>query len=229
MHVRPSSAIFGGFVLAAACFAQEPSLEQLLGDRFGNRQVEQMLEDRAEMQGVIPPSHPLAVWVTKAYAGEHIGRRIYWNADVVDRVFNAEHCPPSPGCLPYVWVTDRRGVSGIDKWASVIYELHNILNTDEFARLFSAASAGRLTAEQYASECVKLELKALRPTHELLKKHPLPMATPERDPWYSWVMDDDAVATVEWRESPDELKGFAAANYRYWLDHFRSSIPAAVR
>jgi len=56
--------------------AKEPRASQTV--TFGHRQIEQMLEDRPDMNNAALKSHPMYEAIVEGYNGKLIGQRVYW-------------------------------------------------------------------------------------------------------------------------------------------------------
>jgi hypothetical protein len=202
---------------------QQPALET---KTFGERQVEQMLDDRPDMKGIMPPSDPVVKWVIDSFNGKYVGRRIYWNANSPHGGVDAENYRAEDG-MSFIAVTGGTESTPVDKWAAAVYELHNIQN--EFEPLVNKAMAGDLDEDAFADECMKLELDAIKKTRDFFITNPLPKSVHGRDPWYNSALQmpetykfEDYKAAIDTPQSP-------AGHFKYWREYYRSAISPYVR
>lgn len=191
---------------------------------FGYRQVQQMLDDRPDMQNVIPTTDPVMAWIIDGFDGKRFGHRIHWNADSPQGGHVAVHAPPYENYPPHISVSGGTETTPIDKWASVVYELHNIQNNDEFEKLHTQAIEGKLDADQYATKCVELEFDALIKTRSFLRVHPLPASPHGRDTFYKWIKYD--LGTFQEYERAFSIAGSNSrlGNFAYFKQQFEKSL-----
>jgi hypothetical protein len=199
---------------SVATHAQEAS--------FGDRQIDQMLADRPEMVGILGKDDPILIWIIDGINGDRIGQRIYWNArEPVGS--SAEHAPPYSDYPPYVCISRHAGISGIDKWVSLIYELFNIENTKAFTDLHVQALNREIDGEEYADACAKLEYLALKEAKLFLVKNPFPKADRERDSVYAQVVDVPAT-WEEYMASYFDAQGELHHPGYYFKDYYEETI-----
>ncbi len=191
---------------------------------FGDRQVQQMLQDRPEMKGVMTANDPLYLWLVAGFNGERLGQRVHWNANSPQSGRSAEHGIPYGAYPPYISISGGTETTPIDKWASVIFEMNNLDNYDKFDALRDDAVEGDLDADEYASACVKLEFDALERTRDLFAKHPLPGGDHRRNPWYQWVSSE--LGEFEDYEAAFDVPGTTVhtSNFAYFRDYYVSTI-----
>ncbi|MEM8734140.1 MAG: hypothetical protein AAGG44_07955 [Planctomycetota bacterium] len=186
---------------------------------FGERQLQQVLEDRPEMRGVVATDSHLAKWIVNRFEGQGTGSRVHWNEREPLSGSAAEHLPAYEGYPANLSITKKDSTSPIDKWASLVYELQNLQETYR-SDLFERALNGEFDAEEYAIECVRSEYSAVLATRKTLLRYPISGSIPTRDRWYAWVTSnllpvDEYIAEVK---SGGRL--FKETNYRYFRDHF---------
>lgn len=184
--------VMGLIAVAAGC-QQAKDVRHLpanpSGQTFGHRQLDQMLADRPDMAAAIPLSHPVREWLAAGFNGQLVGRRVYWLADEPESGLSAEHAPEFENYPPHIRIANDHS-SPIDKWASAVYEMFNMSNTEEFEAVRDQALAGKIDADTYAEQCVRLEFKAVLQTRGYFKENPLPGSS-WKDEWYCWVTEVD--------------------------------------
>jgi hypothetical protein len=189
---------------------------------FGHRQIDQMLADRPEMVGILRQDDPIFIWIVAGMNGDRIGQRIYWNArEPVSS--SAEHAPPYSDYPPYVCISRHAGISGIDKWICLIYELFNIENTKAFTDLHVQALNREINGEEYADGCAKLEYLALKEAKQFFIKNPFPHADRERNLVYAQVVDVPAT-WEEYMASYFDAQGELHHPGYYFKDYFEETI-----
>lgn len=213
--------ILAFFSFLTGCADQAPNSERAKLS-FGQRQLEQLLADRPDMKDAIPDSHYVASWVAESLNGDRFGSRVYWVADSPRSGAPAECYPPNQGVPAMVRLTAGTELTPIDKWASVVFELHNLLGSDKLTAATKQAYRGELNGEEYAIECVKLEFQALEMTAEFFEKHPLPKSEHGRDVFYAEVTGlkgsfDDYRAVFEAAGSP-------VGNYDFFKKYYDEDI-----
>ena len=137
------------------------------------------------MQNVISESHSVFQWLVNGFNGDRIGQRIYWNASSPRSGRPAEHGPAYATYPPYIAISGRTETTPTDKWASVVYEMYNLENGEEFEATSRSAIEGKLDADDYAEKCVELEFIALTKTQKFFRLNPLPKSKHGKDVWYN--------------------------------------------
>ena len=138
--------------------------------RFGYRQIDQLIDDRPEMNKIFDRNHPFVEWLSLELGGTNAETRVYWNSEEPVTGFSAEHSPRYAAYPAHIRITAGNALSGLDKWIVLAFELHNLRNTREFADLQRRAATGRLPKEQFVKECVELEIDAVIETERLLRE-----------------------------------------------------------
>ena len=186
---------------------------------FGDRQLEQMLDDRPELRGVLTREDPVWKWLVDCFDGELIDCRVYWN---LDRPINgniAEHTPKFHQYPACIYITDSTDVSPVDKWACVVFEMFNLTNTKKFDVLKTEAINGAISRKEFADRCVQLEFLALKKTHDFLALNPIVVSPSEKDLWYSWVTSD--LGTFEQYKNVTAGEGESKyGNFEYFGTYF---------
>ncbi len=195
---------------------------------FGRRQVKQLLADRPDMKDVIGRDHPVYRWVVDGFQGKYLGQRVYWNANSPRAGRAAEHAVPYGTYPPYISISGGTETTPVDKWGAVVFELCNLQNHEAFARLATDASAGKLTADEYAKQCVMLEYDAQLRTHRLFAANPLPDSHHGRDRWYNtWVKSE--LPTAEKFKATHAVPGSTRTNYDYFKKAYTTQIAPYIR
>ncbi len=162
-----------------------PCTTQISGMTFGHRQVQQLLDDRADLRQVIVLGDPIHEWLVDAFEGKYLGKRIYWCSN--------EPANESPSCflLPvnsypaHVLVTSDAQLTSFDRLALVVFELHNVENSSEMIEIARNAKARRIGREEYADKLVRMELHALARTREFFQLNVVDGAMGR---YYNWTV-----------------------------------------
>ena len=155
---------------------------------FGHRQLEQLLDDRPDMKGVIPKKHPVRKKIIDGFNGKLIGQRVYW-VDLNPET--AMHLQPYGDYPPFIAITDNPNTSPIDKWSSLLFEVYNL--EGNFNELWDAALNGKIDRESYVKKCVALEDVAAEKTRAFFTKHPLPAT--KADTFYNFYFSEEGLKT----------------------------------
>jgi len=185
-HSRIWVAAVAAAVLASASCTHEttePCPPSSVG--FGQRQLDQMLDDRPDMQEAIPPSHPVRQWLADGFDGKRAGLRVHWCGNLSGGGRAAEYVKPVAHYPAIICVSAGTEITAIDRWAAVVYAMHN--HENDWDAVGSEASRGLLDADSFAEKCTQLEFTALQRTQQLLLRQPLPPSSHGRDKWYNWV------------------------------------------
>jgi hypothetical protein len=196
---------------------------------FGERQLEQMLADRPEMQNLLPEDHPVYRWLVASFEGDRTGSRIYWLADEPRSGKAAEHAAAYYGYPAYIVIEAAARKTPLDKWTMLVFEMFNIENTKSFKELLNLALEGKLDGESYARKCVQLEFDAAAKLRDFFRKTPLPNTTPETAPMYCWVTAEDVnFEECEKLWATMELY-YEDSNYRHFKKQYDDAIAPLVR
>lgn len=191
---------------------------------FGERQLDQMLQDRPDMQGIMPESHPVFRWLVDSFNGDRIGQRVYWNAVSPQSGRPAEHAPAYAHYPPFIAISGGTETTPIDKWASVVFEMHNLENSSEFEATSRSAVEGKLDADAFAEKCVELEFNALEKTMVFFRENPLPKSKHGKDVWYIWVTS--RLGTFEEYRDAFDIPGThkSNSNFAYFKEYYNTRI-----
>lgn len=202
---RPAESTTGGQLNACAVMS------------FGQRQLDQMLDDRPDMKEVVPPSHPVRQWLVDGFDGKRVGKRVYWSADSPTGGRTAEHVQADENRPALIHLSGGRELTPIDKWASVVYEMLNL--EGDWETLRSEALDGKLDADGYAERCMALEFDALQKTQQFFLANPLPRNEHGRDHWYNWVTTG-LVTFEKYRSGSNDANN----NREYYKDFYRRTF-----
>jgi len=211
-------------VTSVSCGAQPRVNDKADSISFGQRQVDQLLADRPDMAGVLREDDPVLQWVIEGFNGDRMGYRIHWHANSPLGGSDAEHSPPYYAYPAYISLSGGAQVTPIDKWASVVYELHNIENSQAFDELHEQAKAGEIDGEAYAKKCLKLEFLALEKTKEFFEKNSLPNSRHGKDPWYNWISGDIGTFEDYAKSFEEDQIGNGYNPLKYFRDYYDTGI-----
>jgi hypothetical protein len=166
-----STRVLGLVVCVALMSCEKPS--DTPHKSFGDRQIDQMLDDRPEMVGVLRADDPIRRWVAAGMNGERIGQRIYWNGDSPHGGAPSEHARAYAYYPPHISISGGTEVTPTDKWACAVFELFNLENTKEFTDLEAKAIGGDLDRDGYGRSCANLEYVAMRKAQKFFAEHPI--------------------------------------------------------
>ena len=209
--------------------SQMPSDSAIGAKTFGERQLEQMLADRPEMQNLLPEDHPVYRWLVASFEGDRTGSRIYWVADQPQSGRAAEHAAAYYSYPAYIVIEADTRKTPLDKWTMLVFEMFNIENTKSFNELLNLALEGKLDGESYARKCVQLEFNAASKLRDFFRKTPLPNTTPETAPFYCWSTAEDLnFEECEKLWATMELY-YEDSNYRHFKKRYDDAIAPHVR
>lgn len=147
--------------VVSCCHAQEQSFAKTEADRtFGINQVKQVGLDLGLSEKFA--THPKVVqWMENCFSGAFIGERIYWidKPPVISTL--GEYQPSQGGCPTIIRVSKDPALSDYDRFAILIFELHNSKRLRQGWSIFHRAVAGELSAEDYATQVLEMEHAAL--------------------------------------------------------------------
>lgn len=195
---------------------------------FGERQLEQLMSDRPDMQGVVPTDHVLYRWVVRSFEKERTGSRIYWVADQPSSGEKAEHAPSYFGYPAYICITNGLDASPIDKWTMLVFEMFNIENAESIRLLTELGLAGEIDGDTYARKCVEQEFKAAVKTRNLFRETPLPNPQETRDVFYYWVVSEDTPFHDHKKLWDSDAVYLKDSNYRHFKKHYDEWIAPYV-
>jgi tetratricopeptide (TPR) repeat protein len=135
----------------------------------GERQVRQMLKDRAAMAIHVTPGDKMWTWAVRKFAGEDLGAPIDW--DNADPDFAAAANIASDGksnarilISPLQLGSPSKSASFEELWIKAVFELHNVQTSPETTSLDREAAEGKLTCDEYVLRILKREDLAVQRT-----------------------------------------------------------------
>lgn len=193
---------------------------------FGSRQLDQILDDRPDMQGVVEKDSVIHQWVVAGFNGDRFGQRVYWLGDSPPGGNPSTFTAPYGRVPPFIQISAGTELTPVDRWASLIFELHNLERTEDFDRVVRDAIAGKIDGPQYATECVRIEYEASLETKQFLTKHPIPEVGHSRNLIYRSLLEV-ALNFDEYKVQCQE-KGMPLGNYEYFLGHHKNVLESVV-
>lgn len=153
------------------------------GPTFGNRQVEQLCDDRPDLKTILIPGSAIYEWVTDSFDGKYFGQRIFWHSpEPADKAMSS--CLPPLGSYPaHILITSDIKITAFDRLGLLIFELHNIEHASEFAKVVTDARQGRIGREQFADELVRIELQTHESVVKFFELNPIPDAKGHHYKW----------------------------------------------
>ena len=140
---------------------------------FGEQQVLGMVQSRPEMVRYVSKNDAIWQFCVRAFAGEAIGERIYWDSGSPQGAeFSADHFNPYGDEKARIRIR-KESASGRNRgrllsceelWACVVFEIENLRNHRACIALYERAIKGEVTREQWIFENSRLEYEALRRT-----------------------------------------------------------------
>lgn len=202
---------------------------------FGERQVEQMVKDRPEMLSWVEPNDAVWTHCARAFGGDAVGERIFWDSTPPTGDVEAEHQGPYQGDSGFIRVREtyasgfKQGqpVEGDELWGSVIYELENIRSTPAFHSLFERACRGGMGREEWIRENTRLEYLACRRTRDYFRSQWQPLMTSRGRPisGTSWFADLPSTYEewIAFYTSPDDYP------WNFWGRYYDTEIAPYLR
>jgi hypothetical protein len=156
-----SSTTEGGLDLSEVN-SQVSSSEVVEEKSFGERQLEQLMSDRPDMQGVVPTDHAVYRWVVRSFEKERTGGRIYWVAAQPSSGEKAEHAPSYFGYPAYICITAGLDASPLDKWTMLVFEMFISRTRKAYDYLRNWGSQEELMAIPTRESALSWNLKQLK-------------------------------------------------------------------
>jgi hypothetical protein len=138
--------------------------------RYGQRQVDQILDDRPDMKNVLGAGHPIVMWVVDRFERGDERRRIIWDHTEPASGRSAEHMTYYHGYPAAVRISSAGDTTGLDKWAFLVFELQNIENDLAIQKLIANVSSRNMSPKEFGIRCTELEHEAIVRTIYLLVK-----------------------------------------------------------
>lgn len=210
------TALFAWLIVIGPAIAQDLSKNK----SFGERQVEQMLDDRPDMKDVIGSGDFIYKWLVSSFDGGATQNRVYWNASVPTNGFPACHYPRWSLYPAQICITDDPKLNGIEKWFAAVFEHFNLDNEVEQRKLIAKVFRQQITIEQFADRFVDLERVAEKKTIAFLEER-LPENHPLRSCEY-------VLSSEHAKNRRPNAKWDYGPNRADYIEFYRSfSLPAA--
>lgn len=180
---------------------------------WGTEQLEQLLEDRPQMQPYVEEGDAIWKKAVRGFAGETTGVRIGWSGEGFDKPagYIADHLIPTdkdPHCYIRLAKLDEKGlpVDGEKLWSGLMYEFNNLANFKAFDAINKLALEGRFTKKEWMNQVCYAEYRAFKPTLEFYHGTfaPLMFKRNIKSRPITWRI-------VEWRDT-----------YPAWIGQFRN-------
>jgi hypothetical protein len=150
---------------------------------FGEAQVARMVADRPEMAKVKPPD-PIWRYCVKAFAGEAIGERVYWNPVEPTGGYSMVYDLPTDGATPCIrfsrtegWVFDY-GTG--EAWYRAAYGLEGLRGYRTLDALRAKGLHGDLSREQWVRSASRLSFEHLKRLNQVYRTYWRPTADSRR-------------------------------------------------
>ncbi len=195
----------------------------------GRSQLSQMLDDRPEMQGIFPNDDVVVSWVIRHFNVGRSGNGVTWGDDEPVNGL-AEHIPSMSGEPAAVHVTNRKDVSGRDKWYMLVFELFNELHPDDVSALEKLAATQTVDRVQFANLIINYEYERIVVTNRFFKLYPILGATQKNAPLYfqyMGMMQETLVTEAIPAKTPQPASDFVGHHEHYgqWYDWVRAYGP----
>jgi hypothetical protein len=180
--------MFEYLLIVGITSAVEPSAAQKADQAFGHSQVEQVICDRPDMGPVINRAPALRALLESCFAGKFNGQRVYWDCREPVIGPRSEHIPPYLEYPDLVRVSSRPSISAIDKCTLLVLELQHGRSNTNLGALSDMVARKRISRNDFARSCVRLEFLGLQRTQEFFRKHPLAEIGSKINPEYNSII-----------------------------------------
>jgi hypothetical protein len=213
-------------VLLVAFWARSYSTEEQPSS-FGHSQVEQFICDRLGVGEIINREPALRALLESGFAGDLTGgQRVYWDCRepiaATSERYSAYTEYPS-----LVRVTGKLQSSAVDKCFMLVFELQHGPFERNRDSLFNMAMRGRISRNDFARSCVRLEFQAAMKTQEFFRRHPLADGNSEENPHYASIMGIPGEFSdyIHLLEGPDSKKDNVL---QYYLACYDEYVPTGL-
>ena len=138
---------------------------------YGVRQIEQMCDDRPDMLDVLPPDHPIRRWCISQFEAGENGRRVVWDCSEPVLQTPAEHWPRTEGYPAAIRISKTYPSTGLDKWAMLVFEFHNIQGEKDRVVFRESLLNGEIGVSTFAEGWSRSEFDAMHITRTFLEQH----------------------------------------------------------
>lgn len=149
-------------VLVVAVFSEEARSTD-----FGQRQVDQLLEDRPELSPIIENNLAIKNWIQNRFNGGDQNLRVYWHAEEPLSGRPAENSPPIRGYPALIRITSKNDLTAEDKCIGLLFEFFNLENESNFKKLWEAEN---MTSQEFAKKALMLEVGGVIRMQPLLQR-----------------------------------------------------------
>jgi hypothetical protein len=194
---------------------------------FGHQQVEQVIHDRPDMGVIINREPALRKALEAGFESELSGSQVYWDFGEPRNGRLAEHVTPSSINPTLVRVSKKQGRSGVDQCAGLLFELKNATFDKEFMSLYRAARERKISRDDFATSCIRLEFLAVQKTRAYFRSHPLSKPNTASSPFYTMVMrvTSDFSDYLRWLDTLDSDSDTYNIRHHYLLEYDRLIQP----
>lgn len=143
----------------------------------GLRTLQSVIQARPKMAEYSAAGLELQDWFALQLSGQAAGENISWQAQAsedfqIPQGVAAAHRWASPQHAPAIWLAPD--LQSEELWASLVFELYNLLNANTFEQIHSDVERGICTEEEYVARFAKAEHKAILQTQNFYKQYWLP-------------------------------------------------------
>ena len=156
------------------CIPQEKEFNRSKADvAFGSMQLKQLQLDRPDLTAILLGYPTVCSWLEECFSGKFVGERIYWDNRMPFSQKYAEYST-GDGAITTVRISERAELTGHDRLAVLLFEMHNMKQKSEIKRTYNRAIAGDLDAESFGLRCLEIEHAAMLECKDFLLKHSIP-------------------------------------------------------
>jgi hypothetical protein len=194
---------------------------------FGRAQVEQFIRDRPGVGDVIEREPALREVLEAGFKADAGGKRIYWDCRE-PKASVSERIPPYLEYPSLVRVSRTIPSTAVDMCVMLLFELYHTPFEQRRDELFNLATKGRISRNDFARSCVRLEFQACRKTQTFFREHPIADEKSKENDYYKWVMQvpsefSEYLRSLEARDSgKDNL-------FQYYLKFYDQYAPPSSR
>ncbi len=128
--------------------------------RFGDRQVEQLIDDRPELESILKENQVLRNWIRDRFSAGTLKQRVFWDASEPFLGADSECMVQTEFQRAHIRVTSRANLAADDKCICLMFEFMNLENETGFNRLYQLAYQRQVDREQFANRALQLEMEA---------------------------------------------------------------------
>lgn len=150
-------------VVPCSLFAECPK-------QYGQRQVQQLIDDRPSVGRTVVDRERLHAWLNEQFEGHSEVGRIVWDHTEPASGRKSEYFPRfyASGSPAYIRLTNNPSVKDRDLVILLIFELANVRNSVEAKEIAHLAAEGEIDSEEFFKRNARLEYSALIKTKSLV-------------------------------------------------------------